>query len=81
MDKSGSNPPDHGPDARAAQEARKATLAEINREIPRLVEIAKALEKQLGASDLDRAFPSDLSKQARDLERLARQIRKHLDSL
>ncbi len=65
----------------AAREQRKASRAELNRELPRLIEVAQNLQKQLNATDLETALPADLERQAKQLEQVARQIHKRIRGL
>lgn len=65
----------------AAREQRKARLAELDRELVRLLELAQDLQRRLKATDLDATLPADLSRQAQELERVARSIHKHIRSL
>ncbi|MBI3669371.1 MAG: hypothetical protein HY237_06305 [Acidobacteria bacterium] len=65
----------------AARERRKANHAALNRELPQLIELAQNLQKQLEAADLESAVPADLERQARQLERVARQIHQRVRGL
>ncbi len=65
----------------AARQQRTANLAELKRELPRLVELARNLENRLNATDLETALPADLEPQAKELEQVARQVRKHIRNL
>ncbi len=65
----------------AAREQRKANRAELNRELPRLIELAQNLQKQLNATNLETALPADLERQAKQLEQVARQIHKRIRGL
>jgi len=65
----------------AAREQHKASRAELNRELPRLIELAQNLQKQLNATDVENALPADLERQANKIERAARQIHKRVRGL
>ncbi len=65
----------------AARQQRGANLAELKRELPRVIELAQNLENRLNATDLETALPADLEPQAKELEQVARQVRKHIRNL
>ncbi len=65
----------------AARQQRSANLAELKRELPRLIELAQELENGLNVTDLETALPADLEPQAKELEQVARQIHKHTRNL
>lgn len=65
----------------AAREQRRAQRAELARELPQLIELARSLQEQLDSTDLDTTLPADLHRQGQELERLARQIHKRVRSL
>jgi hypothetical protein len=65
----------------AARQQRNANLAELKRELPRLIGLARNLENRLNATDLETALPADLEPQAKELEQVARQIHKHTRNL
>jgi len=65
----------------AAQQQHSANLAELKRELPQLIELAQKLENRLNATDLETALPADLEPQAKELEQVARQVRKHIRNL
>ena len=65
----------------AVREQRRAKLAELDRDLLRLNELAQNLQKRLKAIDLDITLPADLSRQSQELERVARQIHKQIRAL
>lgn len=65
----------------AARQQRNANLAELDRELPRLIELAQDLRKQLNASDVETTLPVDLERQAQEVEQIARRIHKQIRSL
>ncbi len=65
----------------AAREQRKVNRAELNRELPQLIELAQNLQKQLNATNLETAVPADIERQAKQLEQAARQIHKRIRGL
>lgn len=67
--------------AAAAREQRLARLADLGRELPRVIELAETSQKRLNETDLGATVPADLGQQARELERVAHQIHKRIRSL
>ena len=65
----------------AARKQRRASVAELKTEIPRLIELAQKLQQGLNAADLNRTLPSDLHRQARELEKAALRISRHVHEL
>ncbi len=69
-------------DARqATQQQRRANLAGLERELPRLIELAQSLRNRLNTTDLGSALPVDLEKQAQELEQVARRVHKQIRNL
>jgi hypothetical protein len=65
----------------AARRQRSANLAELQKSLPRLVELAQSLQNRLHESDLETALPADLEKQANELEQVARRVHKQVRNL
>lgn len=65
----------------AARRQRSANLAELQQDLPRLVELGQNLQNRLHESDLETALPADLEKQANELEQVARRIHKRIRNL
>ncbi len=65
----------------AARRQRSASLAQLQGELPRLIELAQSLQEELRAGDLETALPADLEKQAKELEQVARRVHKRVRSL
>lgn len=65
----------------AARKQRSARVAELKTEIPELIEVAQKLLEGLNAADLNRTLPSDLHRQAQELEKAARKISKQIHEL
>ncbi len=65
----------------AAARARSANIAELTRELPRLIQLAQDLRERLNATDLKTTLPVDLERQAKQLEQAARQIHKRIREL
>jgi len=65
----------------AARQQREANRMALSRELPQLIDLAQNLQKRLDATDLNAALPADLQKQAKELERVARQVHKRIRSL
>jgi len=69
-------------DARqATRQQRRANLAGLERELPRLIELAQSLQDRLNTTDLGTALPVDLEKQAKELEQVARRVHKQIRNL
>ncbi len=82
LEKEKTEPPKQRPAQQAAaRQQRNANLAELERELPRLIELAQNLRKQLNASDVETALPVGLERQAKELEQIARRIHKQIRSL
>lgn len=65
----------------AAGQLRRANLAELEGELPRLIDLAQSLQMRLNTTDLETALPADLERQAKELEQIARRIHKQIRSL
>lgn len=65
----------------AVRRQRSADLAELQQDLPRLVELAQGLQNRLNASDLEAALPADLEKKASALEQVARRVHKRIRNL
>jgi hypothetical protein len=65
----------------AARERRRAERAKLARELPQLIERAQQLESRVNSDDFEKTLPAELRQQARELERLARQIHKRVRAL
>lgn len=63
------------------QQQRSAQVAEVERELSQLVELAHSLQTRLNTSDLEVTLPVDLERQAKELQRLAGRIHKHIGIL
>jgi hypothetical protein len=81
LEKQGQEPDKAQSAQEAARKQRSASLAELNTEIPRLVELAQKLQQGLNAADLNQTLPSDLQHQAQELEKAARKISKQVHAL
>jgi hypothetical protein len=64
-----------------ARQQRSANLAELERELPRLIDLAQGLQNRLRATNLETAHPADLEQQAKELEQVARRVHKRVRSL
>ncbi len=69
------------PQAVATKQQRSAQAAEVEGELSRLIELAQNLQTRLNASDLEATLPVDLERQAKELQRLAGRIHKHIGIL
>jgi hypothetical protein len=64
-----------------SREAREAARAELEQDLSRLIELAKDLKSRLETLDANTIFPADLSRQAEELDRLARHVRQRIRKL
>jgi hypothetical protein len=81
LEKEKSEPAKERPSHAVATQQRSAQVAEVERELSQLVELAQGLQTRLTASDLEATLPVDLQRQAKELQRLAGRIHKQIGSL
>ena len=66
---------------KVAAEARSSALADLQQELPRLIEQARDLQAELARTDLRSKMPADLARRGKELEHLARKINKTVRDL
>lgn len=64
-----------------SREAREAARTELEKDVSRVIELARDLQSRLVTLDANAVFPADLSRQAEELERLARHVRQRIRKL
>lgn len=65
----------------ALEQQRKASLDQLQRELPQLIGVAQDLQNRLKSLDPNAVLPADLRKEGKELEGLARQIQKRVGNL
>jgi len=65
----------------AARIAREKAIAQLQNDLPKLVELAQGMQDRMKTLDANASLPADLTRDAEHLERLARKIHRQIPKL